>query len=118
MRYRKRISSYTEIYFCPCCQKPATKLSGLFQHIEFGACEQALDGGAIGNLANYLHVERSGSNTVLHVSSNGGFVSGYNAGAEDQTIVLNNVDLTASSTLTSQQVIQELLNNNRLAVDP
>jgi hypothetical protein len=55
---------------------------------------------------------------VLHVSSNGGFTGGYNAGAEDQTIVLTGVDLTSGSTLTSQQVIQDLLNNNRLTVDP
>nr|ALV86596.1 secretion target domain protein [uncultured bacterium 27] len=78
---------------------------------------ETLDGGAIGNLGNYLLVEKSGSNTLVHVSSNGGFSTGYNAGAEDQTIVLTGVDLTASSTLTSQQVIQNLLNNNRLTVD-
>ena len=79
---------------------------------------ETLDGGAIGNLSNYLFVERTGSNTTVHISSNGGFTSGYNAGAEDQTIVLTGIDLTAASTLTSQQVIQDLLNNNRLAVDP
>jgi Ca2+-binding RTX toxin-like protein len=78
---------------------------------------ETLDGGAIGNLGDYLFVEKSGSNTLVHVSSNGGFSTGYNAGAEDQTIVLTGVDLTASSTLTSQQVIQDLLNNNRLTVD-
>jgi hypothetical protein len=32
--------------------------------------------------------------------------------------VLTGVDLTAASTLTSQQVIADLLNNNRLTVDP
>jgi hypothetical protein len=79
---------------------------------------EMLDGGAIGNLGAYLFVERSGGNTVVHVSSNGGFSSGYNAGAEDQTIVLTGVDLTSGSTLTSQQVIADLLNNNRLTVDP
>jgi Ca2+-binding RTX toxin-like protein len=79
---------------------------------------ETLDGGAIGNLSNYLFVERTGSNTTVHISSNGGFTSGYNAGAEDQTIVLTGIDLTSASTLTSQQVIQDLLNNNRLAVDP
>jgi hypothetical protein len=55
---------------------------------------------------------------VVHVSSNGGFTSGYNSGAEDQTITLTGIDLTSTGTLTSQQVIQDLLNNNRLAVDP
>jgi hypothetical protein len=79
---------------------------------------EMLDGGAIGNLGAYLFVERSGSDTVVHISSSGGFTSGYNAGAEDQTIVLTGIDLTASSTLTSQQVIAELLNNSRLTVDP
>jgi Ca2+-binding RTX toxin-like protein len=79
---------------------------------------ETLDGGAIGNLGNYLFVERTGSNTTIHISSNGGFTSGYNSGAEDQTIVLTGIDLTATNTLTSQQVIQDLLNNNRLSVDP
>jgi VCBS repeat-containing protein len=79
---------------------------------------ETLDGGAIGNLSNYLFVDRTGSNTTIHISSNGGFTSGYNSGAEDQTIVLTGVDLTSASTLTSQQVIQDLLNNNRLGIDP
>jgi hypothetical protein len=79
---------------------------------------ETLAGGAIGNLGNYLFVERVGANTVLHVSSNGGFSSGYSAGAEDQTITLAGIDLTSTGTLTSQQVIQDLLNNNRLTVDP
>ena len=79
---------------------------------------ETLDGGAMGNLGNYLFVERTGSDTTIHISSNGGFTSGYNSGAEDQTIVLTGIDLTATNTLTSQQVIQDLLNNNRLAVDP
>jgi hypothetical protein len=79
---------------------------------------ETLGGGAIGNLGNYLFVERTGSDTTVHISSNGGFTSGYNAGAEDQTIVLTGIDLTATNTLTSQQVIQDLLNNNRLSVDP
>ncbi len=79
---------------------------------------ETLDGGAIGNLSNYLFVERTGANTTIHISSNGGFTSGYNSGAEDQTIVLTGVDLTATNTLTSQQVIQDLLNNNRLSIDP
>ena len=79
---------------------------------------ETLDGGAIGNLSNYLFVERTGANTTIHISSNGGFTSGYNSGAEDQTIVLTGVDLTSASTLTSQQVIQDLLNNNRLSIDP
>jgi Ca2+-binding RTX toxin-like protein len=79
---------------------------------------ETLDGGAIGNLGNYLFVERTGANTTIHISSNGGFTSGYNSGAEDQTIVLTGVDLTSLGTLTSQQVIQDLLNNNRLSIDP
>jgi hypothetical protein len=79
---------------------------------------ETLDGGAIGNLSSYLFVERTGANTTIHISSNGGFTSGYNSGAEDQTIVLTGVDLTSASTLTSQQVIQDLLNNNRLSIDP
>ncbi|KAH6642067.1 hypothetical protein C7974DRAFT_384783 [Boeremia exigua] len=50
------ISAYLELYFCPCCEMPMTELSGLFQHVESGACEQTLDVGAVGQLRRYLAV--------------------------------------------------------------
>jgi hypothetical protein len=75
-------------------------------------------GGVTGNLTNYLHFTTSGSDTVIQVSSAGGFSSGFNAGAVDQTILVENVDLTVGGTLTSdQQIIQQLLANNKLITD-
>jgi hypothetical protein len=74
-----------------------------------------------GNLGNFLHFDTvvSGgiTNTVVHVSSNGGFSSGYNAGNEDQTIVLQGVDLSAGGLTTDQLIIQDLLSKGKLQTD-
>ncbi len=71
-----------------------------------------------GNLADYLHFEVSGSNTVIQISSTGGFSGGYSAGATDQRIVLNNTDLTGGGTLSAdQQIIQDLLSKGKLITD-
>ncbi|MDO9466089.1 MAG: Calx-beta domain-containing protein [Thiobacillus sp.] len=71
-----------------------------------------------GNLADYLHFEVSGSNTVIQISSTGGFAGGYSAGATDQRIVLNNTDLTGGGTLSAdQQIIQDLLSKGKLITD-
>lgn len=79
-----------------------------------------------GNLANYLHFEISGSNTVIHISHTGGFGSdshgvgaAYTVAAETQQIVLSGVDLQSlySGATTDQQIITQLLNNNKLIVD-
>src|SRR5262249_8800347 len=72
--------------------------------------------GTVGNLQNYLHFETSGGNTTIQISSTGGFAGGYNAGAVDQTIVLQGVNLLASLT-TDAQVIQDLLNRGKLVTD-
>ena len=71
---------------------------------------------ALQNLEGYLHFEKSGANTVVHVSSTGGFSAGYSSSAEDQSIVLQNVDLVGSLT-TDQAVIQNLLNQGKLITD-
>ncbi|AMC34710.1 retention module-containing protein [Janthinobacterium sp. B9-8] len=68
----------------------------------------------IGNLLNYLHVEKSGSSTVIHVSTAGEFNGGYNAAKEDQTIILQGVDLTGA---TDADILKNLLQNNKLIVD-
>jgi Ca2+-binding RTX toxin-like protein len=68
-----------------------------------------------GNLGNYLHFEQSGTATVIKISTSGGFASGYNAGAVDQQITLNNVDLTSLGS--DQQIIQNLLTNGKLVTD-
>nr|MBP7485034.1 type I secretion C-terminal target domain-containing protein [Aquabacterium sp.] len=59
-----------------------------------------------------------GGDTLIHLSSSGGFSSGYTASNEDQTIVLRSVDLTVGGTLsTDQQIIKDLLTKGQLNVD-
>ena len=79
-----------------------------------------------GNLADYLHFEVSGSDTIIHVSHTGGFSAdshtvgaGYTSSAETQKIVLSGVDLQShySGATTDQQIITQLLNNNKLITD-
>ncbi|KQV83523.1 S-layer family protein [Rhizobacter sp. Root1221] len=75
-------------------------------------------GAASGNLTNYLHFDTSGGTTTIQISSSGGFSGGYNAGAVDQSITLQNVDLSAAGAFTTdQQIIQDLLTKSKLVVD-
>jgi Ca2+-binding RTX toxin-like protein len=67
------------------------------------------------NLSSYLHFEQDGSNAVVHVSSDGGFGSGYATAAEDQTIILENVDISGLGS--DQQIIDALLAANQLITD-
>jgi Ca2+-binding RTX toxin-like protein len=69
-----------------------------------------------GNLASYLHFEKSGANTIVHVSSTGDFAAGFNPAKEVQTITLTGVDLVTGNN-NDQQIIQTLLNNSKLIVD-
>jgi hypothetical protein len=78
----------------------------------------------VGNLQNYLDFDTTSvaGQTTIRISSSGGFTGGtYAAGAEDQRITLTGVDLRTgmglASTATDNQVIQELLNRNKLVVD-
>nr|WP_096668985.1 VCBS domain-containing protein [Polaromonas sp. AET17H-212] len=82
-------------------------------------------GAGPGNLANFLHFEKSGSDTIVHISSTGGFSSdphavgapsGVVTGAVDQRIVLSGVDMIGVYT-TDQQVIQDLLTRGKLNTD-
>ena len=77
---------------------------------------QGEDKADLNNLDNYLHFEKSGADTVIKVSSSGGFSSGFNNSAVDQTIVLKNVDLIGSFS-TDQQVLHDLLNKGQLHTD-
>ncbi|WP_238524681.1 cadherin-like domain-containing protein [Methylotenera versatilis] len=70
----------------------------------------------IGNLASYLHFEKAGADTVVHVSATGEFAGGFNVANDVQTITLLNVDLITSLT-NDQAVIQDLLTKNKLTVD-
>ena len=74
---------------------------------------------ATGNLANFLHFEPTGGGTKVHISSNGGFSAGFTAGAEDQTVLLEGIDLYAivGSNATDQQIIQDLLTKGKLITD-
>jgi hypothetical protein len=72
-----------------------------------------------GNLSSYLHFEKTGADTKVHISSTGGFSAGYMSGAEDQTVILQGVDLYAivGTNATDQQIIQDLLNKGKLITD-
>ena len=72
------------------------------------------DGTQAGNVASFIHFDHAGSDTVIHISTTGGFASGYTAGQEDETIVLKNVDLTVAGTQNDQQIIHQLLVNGQL----
>ncbi len=78
---------------------------------------ETLVGGVAGNLTSYIHLTASGSDTLIQVSSAGGFASGFNVGATDQTVLLQGVDLTSAGTLSDQQIIQDLLTRGKLVVD-
>ena len=67
----------------------------------------------VGNLANYLHFETSGADTIVRISSTGGFSGGYSSALVDQHITLQGVALSGSD----QQIIQQLLTNNKLITD-
>jgi Ca2+-binding RTX toxin-like protein len=69
-----------------------------------------------GNLASYLHFEKLGADTIVHVSANGEFAAGFNPAKDVQTITLSGVDLVTGFG-NDQQVIQDLLTNNKLIVD-
>ncbi|MDK9703948.1 MAG: tandem-95 repeat protein [Sulfuritalea sp.] len=77
------------------------------------------------NLADFLHFEKSGADTIVHISTTGGFAADSHAvgapsatviGAEDQKILLSGVDLIGTLT-TDQQVIQDLLTKGKLNTD-
>ncbi|WP_164478885.1 Ig-like domain-containing protein [Methylophilus methylotrophus] len=75
------------------------------------------------NLQNYMHFEKSGSDTIIHISSNGGFandahnVSGsFSSGNTTQQIVLSGVDLTSGQS-TDAAIINNLLSQQKLIVD-
>jgi T1SS-143 domain-containing protein len=75
------------------------------------------------NLQNYLHFEKSGNDTIVHISSNGGFASdshavsgGYTSGAETMKIVLSGLDLTAGQT-SDTQIIANMLAQQKLITD-
>ena len=69
-----------------------------------------------GNLANFLHFEKVGSDTVIHVSNSGAFAGGFNAAKDVEVITLQNVDLIGSFS-SDQQIVADLLNKQKLITD-
>ncbi len=109
-----------------------TPVSDTITDFNFGGTDDKLDlrdlligelGATAAVLDNYLHFELVGADTVLHVSSAGGFGDNNNIGggapvpgSETQTIVFTGVDLTSGFT-TDQQLIQDLLTNKQIITD-
>ncbi|KAF0811278.1 Leukotoxin [Andreprevotia sp. IGB-42] len=82
-----------------------------------------LQGEGSGTLDKYLHFQKDGSDTVIHISHDGQFVAGLNVnattyafGKETETIVLKGTDLIGTDT-TDAQVIQHLLQSGKLITD-
>ncbi|MEW6134068.1 MAG: VCBS domain-containing protein, partial [Pseudomonadota bacterium] len=69
-----------------------------------------------GTLTDYIHFEQSGADTVIQISSTGGFSGGYSAAATDQTIILSGVDLVGTYG-TDANIITNLLNQGKLITD-
>ncbi|WP_339673364.1 tandem-95 repeat protein, partial [Dasania marina] len=67
------------------------------------------------SLTEYLYVEDTGTDTVIHISTAGGFTGGaYDASAEDQSITLTGVDLAGGDQAT---IIQNLIDQGKLITD-
>ncbi|HOX66632.1 MAG TPA: Ig-like domain-containing protein, partial [Burkholderiaceae bacterium] len=70
-----------------------------------------------GNLANFLHFSVSGGDTVVEISSTGGFAGGtYNPAAVDQVITLSGMNLVGGFS-NDHQVINDLLQRGKLVTD-
>ena len=69
-----------------------------------------------GDLASYLHFEKSGSDTIVHISSAGEFAAGFNAAKDVQTITLTGVDLVTGFA-NDQQIVTDLLTKQKLITD-
>lgn len=67
------------------------------------------------NLADYLHFEQSGADTIVHISSQGNFANGYVAGHDGQSLILQELDLTGS--MNDHQIIQDMLTKGKLVTD-
>jgi len=69
-------------------------------------------------LTDYLYVEVQAGNTIIHVSSNGGFDNGiYNSAMEDQSIELTGVDLVTAFGGDQSAIIQDLVSRGKLLTE-
>ena len=69
-----------------------------------------------GNLGNYLHFSVAGGNTVVEISSTGGFSGGYSSGAVDQVITLTGVNLIGALA-NDTAIIADLFKRGKLLTD-
>lgn len=102
---------------------------------DFGAASLALGGDVLdlagllqgegrigtnpGNLTNFIHFQKVGADTLIQISTTGGFVGGFGsatAGVANQTILLRGVDLTAGFG-SDQAILTDLLERGKLVVD-
>ena len=87
---------------------------------------EAKAGLSAGTLDKFLDFDTTSSagNTIIRISSSGGFTGGtYSAGAEDQRIILQGVDLRSAgafglnASATDNDIIQQLLQRGKLVTD-
>ncbi|MFI3185785.1 MAG: type I secretion C-terminal target domain-containing protein, partial [Methylococcaceae bacterium] len=71
------------------------------------------------NLTSYLHFDKSGADTVISVSSQGGTAGAFDAAKIDQTITLTDVDLVGLNdpATQQQQIIADMLATQKLITD-
>ncbi|SHH06626.1 VCBS domain-containing protein [Massilia sp. CF038] len=89
------------------------------EHTTLSVTDPALSQVEISNLQNFIHVEISGSNTILHINSTGGFSGTSNTG-EDQTITLTGVNLYTQLGVTAGEdanLLKMLLKMGTLRID-
>ncbi|MCS2609023.1 type I secretion C-terminal target domain-containing protein, partial [Halomonas dongshanensis] len=72
-----------------------------------------LQGEDSGNIDQYIYAEQQGSDTVLHIKSDGGLKAGGDNA--DQRIVLKDVEMPEGSS--SSDFIQSMLNDGQLKID-
>ncbi|MDA8255323.1 MAG: type I secretion C-terminal target domain-containing protein [Betaproteobacteria bacterium] len=73
-------------------------------------------GSSPGTLDDYLHFEISGTDTIVHISTSGGFSGGFNAALDDQLITLSGVDLVTGFA-NDNAIITDLLSKSKLITD-
>ncbi|MDD2932603.1 MAG: Calx-beta domain-containing protein [Methylotenera sp.] len=72
--------------------------------------------GISANLEDYLHFEKVGGDTVVHISNTGAYGSGFNVSQDVQLITLQGVDLVTGFT-DDQAIIQDLLARQKIITD-
>jgi Ca2+-binding RTX toxin-like protein len=73
-------------------------------------------GSAPGTLNGYLHFEKLGTDTIVHISTSGGFSGGFSAALDDQKITLTGVDLVTGFA-NDNAIITDLLTKSKLITD-